>query len=104
MLLPTTIATMLTPITMMVMPIAAMAIQTTAMLLSLSLRIFGHSILWQENKLGIAGRKAARLFTSEEGGRVKYSYHKRKIAWDMIDQLIRAGYTAQTAINKIYLA
>jgi len=34
---------------------------------SLSPNLRSFHILWQENKFGIAGRKAARLFTSEEG-------------------------------------
>jgi HEPN domain-containing protein len=61
-------------------------------------------VLWQEYEFGIAGRKAARLFTAQERGRAKYSYHRRKVVWDKISQLIRAGHTAQTAIDMIYQA
>jgi hypothetical protein len=61
-------------------------------------------VLWQEYEFGVAGRKAARLFTSAERGRVKYSYHRRKVVWDKIAELIRAGHTAQTAIDRIYQA
>lgn len=61
-------------------------------------------MLWQEYEFGIAGRKAARLFTAQERGRVKYTYHRRKVVWDKISQLIRAGHTSQTAIDMIYQA
>ena len=60
-------------------------------------------ILWQEYEVGIAGRKAARLFTSEERGQVKYVYSRRKVAWDVIAVLVGApGYTVHTAIDKVY--
>ena len=61
-------------------------------------------VLWQEYEFGIGGRKAARLFTAAERGRVKYSYHRRKVVWDKIAEMIRAGHTAQTAIDRIYQA
>jgi len=59
-------------------------------------------VLWQEWTDGIAGRKAARLFTREERGKVKHKYHRRKIVWDRIRLLINAGYTAQVACDRIY--
>lgn len=61
-------------------------------------------VLWQEYEFGIGGRKAARLFTAAERGQVKYSYHRRKVVWDKIAELIRAGHTAQTAVDLIYEA
>jgi hypothetical protein len=61
-------------------------------------------VLWQEYEFGIGGRKAARLFTPAERGRVKYSYHRRKVVWDKMAELIRAGHTAQTAADLIYQA
>jgi hypothetical protein len=57
--------------------------------------------LWQEYEFGIGGRKAARLFTAAERGRVKYTYHRRKVVWDQVALMIRAGHTAQTAIDRI---
>jgi hypothetical protein len=61
-------------------------------------------ILWQEFEfgIGIAGRKAAKAFTAEERGRVKYNYHRRKVVWDKISEMIRAGHTSNTAIDAIY--
>jgi hypothetical protein len=58
--------------------------------------------LWQENEFGFGGRKPAKDFTTEERGRVKYSYHRRKVVWDKIAELVRAGHTAQVAIDRIY--
>jgi hypothetical protein len=45
--------------------------------------------LWQEYEYRIGGttrRKAAKLFTAAESGKVKYSYHSRwkKVVWDAI--------------------
>eukprot|EP00957_Ditylum_brightwellii_P143522 10933983-Ditylum_brightwellii.AAC.1 len=61
-------------------------------------------ILWQEYEHGIGGRKAACHFTQEERGhkKVKYTYCNRKKVWDLVDKMIRSGYTADSAIDKIY--
>jgi hypothetical protein len=59
-------------------------------------------ILWQEYELGIRGRKPTRLFTPAERGKVKYSYHRRKVVWDVIASLVRTGDTAQVAIDRLY--
>ena len=59
-------------------------------------------ILWQEWELGIGGRKAARLFTAKERGRVKCTFTRRKAAWDAIENLVRSGLTADRAIDRLY--
>jgi hypothetical protein len=59
-------------------------------------------LLWEEYEHGIAGRKAARLFTREERGRVKHKYCRRKVVWDCIATLVRAGFTSQVAIDRVY--
>ena len=59
-------------------------------------------VLWQEYKFGLGGQKAARLFTAVERGKVKYTYHRRKVVWDIILMRIRAGNTAQIAEDRIY--
>jgi hypothetical protein len=61
-------------------------------------------LLWEEYTVGVGGMKAARLFTAAERGRSKHSYSRRKAVWDKIAELIRAGYTSETAIDKIYKA
>jgi hypothetical protein len=60
-------------------------------------------LLWGEYEHGIGGRKAARLFTREERGRVKHKYHRRKIVWDCVSAQVRAGVTAQVAIDRMYV-
>ena len=58
--------------------------------------------LWLEYEQGLGGRKAARLFTAQERGRVKHKYTRRKHVWDLIKLLIRSGLTYQTACDRIY--
>jgi hypothetical protein len=59
-------------------------------------------VLWQEWEFGIGGRKAARLFTAAERGRAKHTYTRRKAAWDAIAYQVRAGHTAERAIDRLY--
>lgn len=59
-------------------------------------------ILWREFEFGIGGRKPARHFTRFERGRVRVVYSKRKLVWSTIDRMVRGGYVAETAIDKIY--
>jgi hypothetical protein len=59
-------------------------------------------VLWQEYNEGIGGRKAARLFSSEERGRVKHKYCRRKNVWDLVSRLIRTGISSDVAIDRIY--
>jgi hypothetical protein len=59
-------------------------------------------LLWEEYEHGIGGRKAARLFSREERGRVKHKYHRSKVIWHCIAALVRAGFTAQVAIDRVY--
>eukprot|EP00957_Ditylum_brightwellii_P093904 7151471-Ditylum_brightwellii.AAC.1 len=59
-------------------------------------------ILWHEFEFGIGGRKATKLFSSSECGRVKVVYTKRRVVWDTISNMVHAGYSAQHAIDKIY--
>jgi len=60
--------------------------------------------LWNEYQHGIGGRKAAKNFTRTEKGRVKCTYTRRKVIWDEIDRLVRAGDTYLVAIDRIYQA
>jgi hypothetical protein len=59
-------------------------------------------VLWQEYTVGIGGRKAAREFNAEERGRVKHRYTRRKVVWQTVDRLVRQGFTANVAIDRIY--
>jgi hypothetical protein len=58
--------------------------------------------LWDEYTVGIGGRKAAMLFTPTERGKCKHTYSHRKKFWDIIDQMVRRGHTAQVAIDGVY--
>ena len=60
--------------------------------------------LWREWMEGIGGNKAAKYFTSRERGRCKHKYSRRKVAWDLIAERVRAGQTASQAIDGIYAA
>lgn len=60
--------------------------------------------LWTEYVVGIGGRKPASQFTAVERGRVKNKYYRRKVVWDTISRLMRAGLTSDTAIDRIYAA
>ena len=58
--------------------------------------------LWREFEEGLGGRKAAKMFTARQRGRVKQMYYRRKVVWDTVAVLVRAGYTAETAVERIY--
>ena len=91
--------------------------KVTVLLMSLLLRCYGRANLvfaelsphprtlhdlWQEYMYGIGGRKAAKDFSSAERGKVRHKYCRRKLVWDTVSRLVRAGYTAETAIDRIY--
>ena len=59
-------------------------------------------VLWQEFEFGIGGRKPAKLFSTAERGKVRYSYSLRKHFWTLMQNMIRNGYTFNSAIDKIY--
>jgi hypothetical protein len=57
--------------------------------------------LWEEYAFGMAGRKAAKDFTSFERGACRYVYCRRKVFWDCVSKHVNAGYLAVTAIDRI---
>ncbi len=50
--------------------------------------------LWREYEVGIGGRKAAKLFSYSERGKVKHKYSRRKVIWLMVSGLVQLGITA----------
>ena len=58
--------------------------------------------LWQEYQFGINGKKAAKDFNSQERGKNKRMYCRRKVFWDIIRNLVNAGFTSDAAIDKVY--
>ena len=60
-------------------------------------------LLWNEWEFGIGTNKPAREFTARERGRkpVKNKFCLRKVFWKKVEEMIRRGYTAETACLKI---
>mmetsp|Transcript_23771 Transcript_23771/g.67202 ORF Transcript_23771/g.67202 Transcript_23771/m.67202 type:complete len:349 (-) Transcript_23771:70-1116(-) len=60
--------------------------------------------VWQEFTLGICGSKPAYKFTKSEINlkHIKTRYCQRKPTWDVIRAMIKKGFTAEQAIEKIY--
>jgi hypothetical protein len=58
--------------------------------------------LWREYEHGIGGYKAAKLFTASERGKEKCKYCRRNNFWKIVAEMVRAGDSADTAIEKIY--
>ena len=58
-------------------------------------------LLWHEYLHGLGNNKAAKDFTREERGGAKQKYSKRKLFWDLMCNLLRAGFTELAAIDKI---
>ncbi|KAG9411958.1 hypothetical protein AC1031_017595 [Aphanomyces cochlioides] len=59
--------------------------------------------LWQEFEFGSGGRKAAKNFAAAERGANKFAYSRRKVFWDTVANLVRAGYTSDVVIDKVYV-
>lgn len=58
--------------------------------------------LWNEFTIGIGGRKPASQFTAVERGQNKHRFTRRKVVWETIDRMVRRGFTANVAIDRIY--
>ena len=74
-------------------------------------KIYGKFFCQQEKnhkKYGIIrfqrldGEKPVKEFSSRERGKNKSIYCRQKLLWDVISDLIRAGYTSDTANDKVY--
>jgi Transcriptional activator of glycolytic enzymes len=59
-------------------------------------------LIWEEWTTGLNGKKPASQFTREERGKDKHKFHRRKILWDAIGKLTRAGLSSQVAIDRIH--
>ncbi|ETL82682.1 hypothetical protein L917_17198 [Phytophthora nicotianae] len=57
--------------------------------------------LWYEHQFGLAGLKAAKAFTPTERGANKFAYSRRKHFWRVVTNLVQAGYTSDTAIDRV---
>ena len=66
-------------------------------------------MLWKEYKVGINGNKPAEQFTKAEKNNrangTKQKYHYRSKVWNLIERLVKSGFTAEVAchrINQVY--
>ena len=50
----------------------------------------------------LVARIRVRYRWTKERGKEKFKYSRWKVAWDTIERLVRAGHTAQVAIDNIY--
>ena len=60
--------------------------------------------LWHEYMFGWTGLKPAKDFTRAERGKVRHTYSRRLVFWEKTSEMVRMGYTAESAIDKIYSA
>lgn len=60
--------------------------------------------LWHEYVFGMAGYKAAKDFTRAERGNCRHTYSRRNAFWARAAEMVRMGYSAERAIDKIYAA
>ena len=58
--------------------------------------------LWAEYEFGVGGYKPAKLYTAQERGAVKDLYYRRNNFWTIVAELVRAGESADTVIEKMY--
>ena len=59
-------------------------------------------VLWREYALGVNRGKPPRDYSPSERGANRYAYSRRKKIWNAICSLMMKGYTANTAIDKVY--
>jgi hypothetical protein len=60
--------------------------------------------LWHEYMFGLTGHNPAKDFTRAERGEVRYTYARRLVFWQKTSEMVRMGYTAERAIDRIYIA
>eukprot|EP00956_Cyclotella_meneghiniana_P016518 scaffold26080_cov43-Cyclotella_meneghiniana.AAC.7 len=58
--------------------------------------------LWKEYVTGFSGNKAAKDFSKSERGACRFNYTKRNLVWQAIAKMVNRGYSADSAIDKIY--
>jgi len=59
-------------------------------------------VLWSEWEQGLGGVKPAKAFTHAERGANKFSFSRRKVFWDTVEDLVKRGNTSDVSIDKIY--
>ena len=59
-------------------------------------------VLWREWEQGLGEGKPAKAFTHAERGANKFSFSRRKVFWDMVEDMVKRGNTSDVAIDRIY--
>ena len=59
-------------------------------------------VLWKEWEQGLGGGNPAKAFTHAERGANKFSFSRRKVFWDTVEELVKRGNTSDVSIDKIY--
>ena len=59
--------------------------------------------LWKEYEFGLGNNPPAKTLTANQRGQCRSTYSRRKIFWDVIENLVRKGHTSDVAIDKTYL-
>jgi hypothetical protein len=60
--------------------------------------------LWKEYEFGFHGCKAAKDWNASERGADRFKYYKRNVFWVQVSEMVRAGHSADRAIDLIYRA
>ena len=55
--------------------------------------------LWHEYEFGLSGNKPAKYFTSQERGKCRFIYCRRKVFWDVVKSFINTVQSSDTAIG-----
>jgi len=59
-------------------------------------------VLWREWEQGLGDGKPAKAFSQHERGANKFSFSRRKVFWDTVEELVKRGNTSDVSIDKIY--
>ncbi len=59
-------------------------------------------VLWREWEQGLGEGKPAKAFTHAEQGANKFSFSRRKVFWDIVEDMVKRGNTLDVAIDQIY--
>ena len=58
--------------------------------------------LWKEFEFGFSSLKPATDWTAAGSGRDKYKYYRRNVVWQKVSELVRGGFAAESACDRIY--
>ena len=58
--------------------------------------------IWNEYGFGFSDRNTAKDYTAIDWGRVKYLYHRRKVVWYNIGEMVSSSWSFHKACDIIY--